>query len=72
LRDRCVPFGNTPYYFYSDKSRPASCANHGFVDEVVSFPDLRKYLVAFAGCVYQNPKSMCAQHQMILPRIIKG
>jgi glutaconyl-CoA decarboxylase len=57
---------------YYDKSRPLFCAKHGYVDEVVSLPDLRRYLVAFAGAVYQNPKSICAQHQMLLPRIIKG
>lgn len=57
---------------YYDRSRPLYCAQHGYVDEVVSFPELRRYLVAFAGCAYQNPKSICAQHQMILPRIIKG
>ncbi len=57
---------------YTDTSRPAYCAKSGFVDEVVSFADIRKYMQAFAGCVYQNPKSICAQHQMILPRIIRG
>ena len=34
--------------------------------------DIRKYLVAFANCCYQNPSSICPQHQMMLPRIIKG
>lgn len=57
---------------YTDTSRPAYCAKSGFVDEVVSFADIRKYMQAFVGCVYQNPKSICAQHQMILPRIIRG
>jgi len=57
---------------YYDRSRPAYCAKHGYIDEMSTFADLRKYLVAFAGCCYQNPKSMCAQHQMILPRIIRG
>lgn len=57
---------------YFDKSRPIYCAKKGFVDEVVRFPDLRKYLEAFAGASYQNPKSICAHHQMILPRMIKG
>ena len=42
------------------------------VDEVVKMTDLRKYFVAFANCCYQNPTSICPQHQMILPRIIKG
>jgi glutaconyl-CoA decarboxylase len=53
-------------------SRPLHCARKGFVDEVVSFPRLRDYLVAFAGAAYQNPRSLCAQHQMMLPRIIRG
>jgi glutaconyl-CoA decarboxylase len=57
---------------YFDKSRPVYCAKKGFIDEAVAFADLRKYLVAFTGCSYQNPKSICAQHQMILPRIIRG
>ena len=57
---------------YHDKSRPAYCAKMGLVDEIVSFGGIRSYLVAFADCVYQNPKSICPQHQMILPRIIKG
>ncbi len=57
---------------YHDKSRPLYCAKHGYVDEVVNLPDLRSYLVAFVGAAYQNPKSICAHHQMILPRIIKG
>ncbi len=57
---------------YYEKSRPAYCAKMGFVDEIVSFADIRKYMVAFTGCVYQNPKSFCPHHQMILPRIIKG
>jgi len=41
------------------------------VDEVVRMKDLRKYMQAFVGSVYQNPKSICPQHHMILPRIIK-
>ena len=57
---------------YHDYSRPLYCAQKGFVDEVARMPDMRKYLAAFAGCVYQNPKSICPQHQMILPRSIKG
>jgi glutaconyl-CoA decarboxylase len=57
---------------YYDNSRPIYCAQHGLVDEVVQLSDLRKYLVAFTGAVYQNPKSICPQHQMILPRSIKG
>ncbi|HVN95186.1 MAG TPA: carboxyl transferase domain-containing protein [Syntrophorhabdaceae bacterium] len=57
---------------YVDKSRPAYCAKEGLVDEIVAMKDLRKYFVAFANCCYQNPKSITPQHQMILPRIIKG
>jgi glutaconyl-CoA decarboxylase len=57
---------------YFDKSRPAYCAKTGFVDEIVSFGDLRKYMVAFTGAAYQNPKSICPHHHLMLPRIIKG
>ncbi|MFC1829987.1 carboxyl transferase domain-containing protein, partial [Thermodesulfobacteriota bacterium] len=57
---------------YHDNSRPLFCARNGLVDEIVPLDSLRKYLVAFAGAVYQNPKSICPQHQLILPRIIKG
>jgi len=57
---------------YHDKSRPLFCARTGLVDEIVAIKDLRRYLTAFAGAAYQNPKSICPQHQMILPRIIKG
>jgi glutaconyl-CoA decarboxylase len=57
---------------YHDKSRPLFCAHTGLVDEIVAVRDLRRYLAAFAGAAYQNPKSICPQHQMILPRIIRG
>ena len=57
---------------YRDTSDPLYCAQHGFVDEIVNLNDLRSYLQAFAGAVYQNPKSVCPRHQLILPRIIKG
>jgi glutaconyl-CoA decarboxylase len=57
---------------YNDYSRPAYCAKHGLVDEVAKLTHIRQYLVAFAGAAYQNPKSICPQHQMMLPRIIKG
>jgi glutaconyl-CoA decarboxylase len=57
---------------YYRKSRPIYCANRGFVDEIVFFPNLRKYIAAFAGCAYQNPTSICPHHHMMLPRIIKG
>jgi glutaconyl-CoA decarboxylase len=57
---------------YHDYSRPTYCAQHGFVDEVVNLSALRSYLKAFAGAAYQNPESICPQHQMMLPRLIKG
>jgi glutaconyl-coA decarboxylase len=41
------------------------------VDEIVPLYDLRGYISAFANAVYQNPKSICAFHQMILPRAIR-
>jgi glutaconyl-CoA decarboxylase len=57
---------------YHEKSRPLFCARTGLVDEIIAIKDLRRYLTAFAGAAYQNPKSICPQHQMILPRIIRG
>jgi len=57
---------------YKERSQPLYCAKRGFVDEVVRFRDLRRYLVAFAGSVYQNPTSLCPQHQMLTPRVIRG
>jgi glutaconyl-CoA decarboxylase len=57
---------------YYDTSRPAYCARHGFVDEIVDLKVLRNYLKAFAGSAYQNPISICPRHLMLLPRIIKG
>lgn len=57
---------------YHDNSRPAYCARKGFVDEVVKMGDLRRYLAAFAGCAYQNPRSICPHHQMLTPRVIRG
>jgi glutaconyl-CoA decarboxylase subunit alpha len=63
---------NTLVKEYYEKSRPAFCAKMGLIDEVVNMPDIRKYLVGFANACYQNPKSICPWHQMILPRIIKG
>ena len=41
-------------------------------EPIVKLSELRSYLEAFAGAAYQNPKSICPRHQMILPRIIKG
>ncbi|OPY13308.1 MAG: Glutaconyl-CoA decarboxylase subunit alpha [Syntrophus sp. PtaB.Bin138] len=57
---------------YYDKSRPIACAVTGMVDEIVRYEDLRNYMVAFANAVYQNPKSICPQHHMILPRMIRS
>jgi glutaconyl-CoA decarboxylase len=57
---------------YYDQSRPVYCAKRGFVDEVIPLTEMRKYMVAFAGSAYQNPRSICPHHQMMLPRIIKG
>lgn len=57
---------------YIEKSRPIYCAKRGFIDEIVSLPDLRKYCIAFADACYQNPRSITPIHQLILPRIIRG
>ena len=57
---------------YHDKSRPLFCARAGMLDEIVPVGELRHYLVAFAGAAYQNPKSICPQHHLVLPRLIKG
>lgn len=57
---------------YYEYSRAVYCAKMGFVDEIVSMGEIRKYMASFAGAAYQNPKSICPQHQMMLPRVIKG
>ena len=57
---------------YYDQSRPAYCVKKGFVDEIVDFAKVRDYMVTFTQAVYQNPDSICPQHQMLLPRIMKG
>jgi glutaconyl-CoA decarboxylase subunit alpha len=57
---------------YRRTSSPEYCAKKGFVDEIVRFADLRKYLTGFANCAYQNPRAICPQHHMILPRIIRS
>lgn len=57
---------------YHETSRPAYCARHGFVDEVVALADLRGYLQAFTAAAYQNPVSICPRHHMLLPRVIRG
>ncbi len=56
---------------YRRKSEPAFCAKHGFVDEVVDMVALRDYILAFAEAAYQNPKSICAFHQMLAPRVMR-
>lgn len=57
---------------YRDQSRPIYCAIRGFLDEVVRFEDVRRYMVAFTGAAYQNPASICPQHHMLLPRLIRS
>ncbi len=57
---------------YYDNSRPIYCARKGFVDEIANMSDIRKYMVAFAGAAYQNPRSICPHHQMLLPKSIMG
>ncbi|HML38222.1 MAG TPA: carboxyl transferase domain-containing protein [Bacillota bacterium] len=57
---------------YNDKSRPVYCAKNGLVDEIVDLPNLRNYCKAFVGSYYQNPESICAVHQLLTPRLIKG
>ena len=57
---------------YRQHSSPEYCARYGLVDEVVDLAELRNYLTAFAGAAYQNPRSICPKHQLLLPRIIKG
>lgn len=55
---------------YKEKSRPKYCAENGLLDEVINLTEIRKYIKAFVNSNYQNPKSICAFHQMILPRMI--
>ncbi|MDR0571170.1 MAG: glutaconyl-CoA decarboxylase subunit alpha [Clostridiales Family XIII bacterium] len=57
---------------YYEKSRPDFCAKRGLVDEIVEMTELRNYCKAFVGSFYQNPKTFCAVHQQITPRIIRG
>ncbi|MDY6967562.1 MAG: carboxyl transferase domain-containing protein [Spirochaetota bacterium] len=57
---------------YYDQSRPIYCAKTGLLDEIIPMTSLRDYFKAFAGSCYQNPNSICPQHQMLLPRSIKG
>jgi glutaconyl-CoA decarboxylase len=57
---------------YYEQSRPVYCAKRGFVDEVIRYEEIRRYLQAFAGSAYQNPKSICPHHHMMLPRMIRS
>ena len=56
---------------FREKSRPQFCAEDGMVDEIVDMTAIRGYLYAFTCAAYQNPKSICAFHQMLLPRSLK-
>ena len=56
---------------YTDKSRPKYCAVTGMVDEIVDMRSLRPYIEAFTESAYQNKESICAFHQMLLPRAIR-
>ena len=56
---------------YAAKSNPMACAEQGLVDEIVKLSDLRNYIAAFVGAAYQNPKSICPFHHMLLPRNIR-
>lgn len=57
---------------YHEQSRPKYCARTGLLDEIVDMTALRRYLVAFVRAVFQNPRSVCPPHQMMLPRSIRG
>ncbi|UCD70754.1 MAG: glutaconyl-CoA decarboxylase subunit alpha, partial [Syntrophobacterales bacterium] len=57
---------------YYEQSRPVYCVKKGYVDEVVPLTQLRDYLTAFVRCCFQNPRSTCPPHQMMLSRIIRG
>ena len=56
---------------YKEKSTPRYSAETGMVDEIVNLYDIRAYMIAFVNSVYQNPKAICAFHQMLLPRAIR-
>lgn len=53
---------------FHDESRPKACAVTGMVDEIVDMIMIRPYIEAFVESAYQNPKGICAFHQMLLPR----
>jgi glutaconyl-CoA decarboxylase len=72
LLDGTIKKMNELVKHYEDTSRPFYCAKKGFVDEVVRYEDIRKYMVAFANAAYQNPKSICPHHHMLLPRMIRS
>ena len=57
---------------YNDQSRPIYCARTGLVEEIVPFTEMRQYFKAFVGSCFQNPRSICPHHQMLLPRSIRG
>jgi glutaconyl-CoA decarboxylase len=57
---------------YYEQSRPVYCAKAGLVDEIVPMRQLRDYFIAFTRSCYQNPRSICPHHQMLLPRSIRG
>jgi len=57
---------------YYERSRPVYCAKRGFVDEVVPFTQIRRYMQAFVGACYQNPTTFCPQHHQMLPRLIRS
>ncbi|MGA9479714.1 MAG: carboxyl transferase domain-containing protein, partial [Desulfobacterales bacterium] len=69
--DQVIENMNKMVQEYYDNSRPVYCARKGFVDQVAAMTEIRRYLIAFAGAAYQNPRSICPQHQMLLPRSIK-
>lgn len=53
---------------FTAESRPKACAIAGMVDEIVDMTKIRPYIEAFVEAAYQNPKAICAFHQMLLPR----
>ena len=57
---------------YRETSQPVYCSKKGFVDEVVRFEAIRNYPVAFTAGVYQNPRSICPHHHLMLPRLIRS
>ena len=51
---------------------PSTAPNGVSWMKIVRYEELRQYLVAFADSAYQNPKSICPQHHMMLPRMIRA